>query len=134
MRKPATFPAPNRAESRRPRLHLRLHQHPRRWNDKLPMRLSPHEIAAIKAAAAHAFGADATVRLFGSRLDDSRRGGDIDLLLEVEPEAATTCNEARFYGNLFERIDEQRVDVLLAARGREPTPIERIAYRDGIVL
>lgn len=98
------------------------------------MRLSPHEIAAIKAAAAHAFGPDATVRLFGSRVDDARRGGDIDLQLEVEPEVATTRNECRFLDNLFARIDEQRVDLLVSPRGQEPTPFERIALRDGIVL
>ena len=98
------------------------------------MRLTPHEIAAIKAATVHAFGPDATVRLFGSRVDDERRGGDIDLLFEVEAKAATTRNESRFLDCLFARIDEQRVDMLIAIRGSEPTPFERIAFRDGVVL
>lgn len=43
------------------------------------MRLSPAEVAAIGESAVQAFGEDAVVRVFGSRLDDSRRGGDIDL-------------------------------------------------------
>ena len=48
------------------------------------MRLEPEEVAAIKAAARHAFGADAVVRLFGSRVDDSLRGGDIDARIELD--------------------------------------------------
>ena len=98
------------------------------------MRLTEHEIAAIKAATVHAFGPDAVVRLFGSRVDDTRRGGDIDLLIEVGGEAATPGNEGRFLDALFARIDEQRVDTLLSVRGRDRSPFEQIAYRDGIVL
>ena len=49
------------------------------------MRLTPTEIAAIKAAARDAFGETVVVRLFGSRVDDHRRGGDIDLHVEVDP-------------------------------------------------
>lgn len=46
------------------------------------MPLNPTEIAAIERAACETFAPRSTVRLFGSRLGDSRRGGDIDLLIE----------------------------------------------------
>lgn len=98
------------------------------------MRLTPHEIAAIKAATAHAFGPDATVRLFGSRVDDARRGGDIDLLFDVDPEAATTRNESRFLDALFARIDEQKVDMLLVPRGSDPGAFARLVLRDSVEL
>lgn len=47
-----------------------------------PMRLSPADRQAIVRATAKVAGADTRVLLFGSRTDDSLRGGDIDLLVE----------------------------------------------------
>ena len=45
------------------------------------MRLSSETRQIIKREAADLLGADCEVRLFGSRLDDDQRGGDIDLLI-----------------------------------------------------
>jgi uncharacterized protein len=98
------------------------------------MRLKPHEIDAIKAAAAEAFGPDAVVRLFGSRVDDSLRGGDIDLLIEVEEGQDSYRHEARFLDRLFERIDEQKVDVVLTVRGKAMPPFARLVARDAVPL
>lgn len=47
------------------------------------MRLKPKEIQAIKKAAKKQFGAGAKIFLFGSREDDSKKGGDIDLYIET---------------------------------------------------
>lgn len=43
------------------------------------MRLTGTERDAIRACAERVFGPACVVRLFGSRVDDARRGGDIDL-------------------------------------------------------
>ena len=98
------------------------------------MRLTPAEIAAIKAAARQAFGETAVVRLFGSRVDDSRRGGDIDLHVEVDPPIDEWRARTQFEAALFSRIDPRKVDVVVTERGMQPRAFERIAYRDGIVL
>jgi hypothetical protein len=45
------------------------------------MRLSTDQIQAIYQAATTAFGQGTSVWLFGSRVDDAKRGGDIDLLV-----------------------------------------------------
>lgn len=50
-----------------------------RWD----MRLSNADQRVIRAKVAEMFGEDAEVRLFGSRVDDRARGGDIDLFVEV---------------------------------------------------
>ena len=58
------------------------------------MRLSPREIGAIKAAAVEAFGLDATVRLFGSRVEDAARGGDIAQPIEAAADIKEATGEA----------------------------------------
>jgi len=96
--------------------------------------MRPHEIAEIKAAAVEVFGPDVVVRLFGSRVDDNARGGDIDLHLEVAPEQYGIGSEPRFRAEIWKRLDEEQIDVVITRRGDPLRWIDRAAYRDGIVL
>ena len=45
------------------------------------MRLTTDQIQAIRDAASSTFGDKAAVWLFGSRVDDAKKGGDIDVLV-----------------------------------------------------
>ena len=47
------------------------------------MRLSTAQQQSILQTTRQNFGADAKVWLFGSRADDARRGGDVDLYVET---------------------------------------------------
>ncbi len=98
------------------------------------MRLRPEEIQAIRQAALAVFGAQAIIRVFGSRVQDHLRGGDLDLYLEVQPGEATFANEMRFRGLIERPLDELKVDIVLHERGRPLGPIDEIARRDGVVL
>jgi len=98
------------------------------------VRLSPDTVAAIKSAAAEAFGDDAVVRLFGSRTDDLARGGDIDLHVEAAPDHADLDHEVHFRALLWKALDEEQLDVVVAPRGRIDRWIDRAAHREGIVL
>lgn len=89
------------------------------------MRLTANEQRDIADAARAVLPAGSRVALFGSRTDDSRRGGDIDLL--VEPPTALDASEAfklnlRLTTELQLRMGERRIDVLVvpadAADGR----------------
>jgi predicted nucleotidyltransferase len=98
------------------------------------MRLNAEEVAAIKEAAAETFGETAVVRLFGSRLRDSVRGGDIDLHLEVNDGQQDVSHAARFRWRVYEAIDEQKMDLVFHVRGRPARSIDNVAYREGIIL
>lgn len=98
------------------------------------MRLSPREIDAIRAAVRDVFGASSTVRLFGSRVRDDLRGGDIDLFVEVDRGQATIAQEQRLRDRIAPAVEDLRVDIILHERDAPLTPIERIAVRDGVVL
>lgn len=91
------------------------------------MRLSPDEVHAIETAAQAVFPPRTKIALFGSRLDDQARGGDIDLL--VEPQTLWSPQEiverrTRFIATLYRLLEEQRIDVLIAPADRpDPRPI-----------
>jgi predicted nucleotidyltransferase len=98
------------------------------------MRLTSDERDAILSSAREVFGPHCTVRLFGSRIDDARSGGDIDLHVIAEPDAATLANEIAFKLTVQDKIGEQRLDVILRPRPFVPRRIDEIAMRAGIVL
>lgn len=98
------------------------------------MRLQPREIEAIRTAVREVFGATATIRVFGSRIRDDLKGGDVDLFVEVEPGQASIANEQRLRDRIAPAIDDLRTDIILHERGTALTPIEQIALRDGLLL
>ncbi|WCT74210.1 hypothetical protein PQ455_02980 [Sphingomonas naphthae] len=98
------------------------------------MRLTEQEIAAIKGAAAEAFGPDAVVRLFGSRVDDALRGGDIDLHVEVDDLARARSRQVAFRRQLWRDLDLLDIDVVVMSRGAVPRWIDDAALRSGLVL
>lgn len=101
------------------------------------MRLSQAEREVLRATAASVFGHDAVLRLFGSRVDDARRGGDIDLLVEthMSDPAAIAAAHTRFLAAVYARLGEQKIDVLIDFPGRtHQSPIWDIAREQGVVL
>lgn len=99
------------------------------------MRLTAEQIATIRQTAAEIFGADARVWLFGSRVDDAGRGGDIDLHIEAEGSLAELLDrELTLYARLIRRLGERRIDIVVQPRGTAPRPIDEQARRHGVPL
>lgn len=99
------------------------------------MRITASQARIIREQVGEIAGLDARVWLFGSRADDSQRGGDIDLFIEamhpVENRVATAC---RIASSLQMHLGDQRIDVLLTDPSSAPQPIHRIARETGIPL
>ena len=98
------------------------------------MRLTEQEVRAIKDAALEAFGETAVVRLFGSRVHDDLRGGDVDLHFEIDGPTPDYRLRGQLWAALDLAVDGRKVDTIFSIRGSTPRGFERIAYRDGIVL
>lgn len=78
------------------------------------MRLSIQEQEAIVRTFRETFGPTDHLWLFGSRVDDTKRGGDIDLYIESE----LSTNDAvdakfKFLRTLQDAIGEQKIDIVL---------------------
>lgn len=101
------------------------------------MRLSEHQRSVLKAATASCFEPSATIRLFGSRVDDSKKGGDIDLLIETSlaDPAAIARAQIQFVSRVYRDLGEQKLDILIDYPGRQQQlPIFEIARNQGVCL
>ena len=99
------------------------------------MRLPSIEINAIKSETVQQFGADARVFLFGSRVDDSQRGGDIDLLVNLpQPQANKVRLALRMNARLQMRLGVQKIDIVLLDPQTAQLSIHHAALRTGIEL
>lgn len=96
------------------------------------MRLTPTEQQVIREASLRYFGV--RPRLFGSRVDDHKRGGDIDLYIEA-PVSPQQGVEARLHmvADIWKELGERKIDVVVNAGG-ESLPIYEVAQREGILL
>ena len=99
------------------------------------MRLFAHAGTTIRENVRSVLGPAATVRLFGSRADDSARGGDIDLLVESDTGIEQPTLVAARIGALLQlALGDQRIDVLIAAPNIQDQAIHRIARVSGVTL
>lgn len=104
------------------------------------MRLTHHQIEQIKITTEKTvndvLGAGFTgVTLFGSRVDDTKRGGDIDLMVTTnKPVENPSRLMARIWTDLQFALGEQKIDVLLDAPNLVRQPIHDVARAHGILL
>lgn len=95
------------------------------------MRLNTKQIATIKQETQHFFGSQAQVWLFGSRVDDAAKGGDIDLYVETDKPEITLAL-ARVRGELADKLGRY-VDVVVNNHTQDE-PIFHIAKQQGVRL
>ncbi len=96
------------------------------------MRLTLFEISTIQHAAQSIFGDAVKVTLFGSRVDDDKKGGDIDLYLVPEKLDNLYEKKIKFLSALDRALGEQKIDVVIAKD--KTRPIEKEAIEKGIEL
>jgi hypothetical protein len=104
------------------------------------MRLVPEQIEIIKSSVRSLAGSSAKVLLFGSRVDEEARGGDIDLFVEIdqiaENRAALACQIAAAIQIGFTKIGwgDPKVDVILVDPETPHQIIHDYALKSGVLL
>lgn len=99
------------------------------------MRLTERQIQAIFQYVRQVAGERSRVRVFGSRLDDMARGGDIDLMLELsEPVDNPALMAAQLSAKVSRAMRGRKVDVLISAPNLMRLPIHDMAFKEGRLL
>lgn len=99
------------------------------------MRLDDEQKKGLIRLARQVIGEDCRVRVFGSRLDDNARGGDLDLLVECQDAVENPALLAAELSTKVPRIFHGRkVDVLISAPNLMHLPIHEVALKEGKLL
>lgn len=88
----------------------------------------------MKRIVAEHFGPEAEVRVFGSRADLSKRGGDLDLHVLVPGRAPDSAVEIRAGARIEAALDDRHTDLLVLGRDDRPRRIDEVALTTGVLL
>jgi len=81
------------------------------------VRLKSNEVAVIKRVITQ-FDSDAAIYLYGSRVDDDKKGGDIDIL--VLSKNISFLDKLKIKVTLYAELGEQKIDLLIAENASKP--------------
>ena len=99
------------------------------------MRLNEYQQKVIRTTVAELFGPQADVWLFGSRVDDQAKGGDIDLLIRLDTRLDQSERAlAILVARLQQRLGDQPIDVLLLDPSTLAGTIHTEALQRGVRL
>ena len=94
------------------------------------MRLLSQEVNLLKTKL-YSLCDDAKLYLFGSRVDDTKRGGDIDLLVVSDKLCKKDLRLLRI--EFFKKFGEQKIDILLDD-GSFTNPFNQIIFKKAVLL
>jgi predicted nucleotidyltransferase len=95
------------------------------------MRVLKQEINIIKNHILK-FDQDAQVYLFGSRVDDNKKGGDIDILIISDLIKKYDLIKIEYL--IFQQIDEQKIDFIISKKNITNNFIKMILSKNVINL
>ncbi len=73
---------------------------------------------------------ESKIFLFGSRVDDTRKGGDIDLLILTEK--ISYDDKLAIKKEFFYKLEEQKIDIVISRDGEEP--FVKMIFEQGVEL
>lgn len=99
------------------------------------LRLTPKDVQSIIESFKESFHEGDHVWLFGSRVDLKKRGGDIDLYIEVQGYDVERVYKSRsqFWRLLQERLGAQKIDIVIN-NPKQNLLIYQVARAEGVCL
>ncbi len=95
------------------------------------MRLTQKQRVSIRDTFLNIFK-NGEIYLFGSRVNDMKKGGDIDLYLVVKESKNLMKKKIKFLVELKRKIGEQKIDIVF---NKDKTrAIEIVAIKNGILI
>ena len=103
---------------------------------EIKMRLTEQQQNIIKDEVHKFFGTHAQVLLFGSRVNDNERGGDIDLLIELDYPVEDILKKNLSLNAALQIAmgGLQKIDIITHVKDTEEAPIHKAALQTGIRL
>ncbi len=99
------------------------------------MRITKEEKEIIISTIRKYFGNDSNIYLFGSRINDTKKGGDIDLYVESNlPIKELIKAKVKVLVELEDKLGERKIDIVIKNKEIEEELIHRIAKKEGIKL
>lgn len=95
------------------------------------MRISQEQVQFLKKEIMTILP-DAVVYLFGSRTDDNKKGGDIDIMILADKRLHWK-EKAKIRWHYFEKYGEQKLDII-SSTFKEEDPFKQIVLHEGIRL
>lgn len=98
------------------------------------MRLKPDQLEKIKKYAIEIFGKDCKVYIFGSRIDNKKKGGDIDIFIETNSDIESIQQKKiKLIIQLIKTLGEQKIDIIVFNPNlMKNLPIYNIAKKEGL--
>jgi predicted nucleotidyltransferase len=100
------------------------------------MRLPTYQQSLIRETLKRHFGSNSLICLFGSRVDDTAKGGDIDIYIEPDIQSPDQIIEARLNAlvELHRALGEQKIDLVIHRKQGPDLPIHQRARASGVPL
>ncbi len=97
------------------------------------MRLSMEVKTQIVNYAKRHFGENIRIYLFGSRVDDNKKGGDIDLFIE-DVKTIDMSMQIAFLKDIYKYVTQRKIDLLIKTPLTADKPVFHTAKQEGILL
>ncbi|MGP1489466.1 MAG: nucleotidyltransferase domain-containing protein [Treponema sp.] len=101
----------------------------------ITMRLTEETKNIIIESICEFFSQVEKIILFGSCVDDNKRGGNIDILIQTPLSSAEAFEKKLWTLAVLQlKLGEQRIDILTTSGADDERLIVQNAYRQGVVL